>query len=219
MVHWTPCRVPPSSRRASPLRDRLPSGQRWLYEVKFDGYRMQVHKVGEHVTFYTRNGADWTSHLSQLAAGLAALPCESAIIDAELVHPDGFNTLHREVHKRGVDSLELWAFDLMQLDGDDFRARCLMDRKQHLKQLLGRKKIACLHRSATFVDGERLFAECNRRGLEGIVAKHMHSIYRSGRSVSWLKLKCPAWCEANRNRGEQFGEPRRFSSALTGSPK
>jgi bifunctional non-homologous end joining protein LigD len=76
------------------LRDRLPKGEGWLYEVKFDGYRMRVHKAGRTVTLYTRNGADWTERFPHLAAALASIP-GSAIIDAELVHVDGFEALHR----------------------------------------------------------------------------------------------------------------------------
>src|SRR5262249_34863191 len=78
----------------------LPKGEGWLYEVKFDGYRMQVHKADERVIFYTRNGADWTDRFPRLSDDLASLPCTSAIIDAELVHADSFEALHRAAHKR-----------------------------------------------------------------------------------------------------------------------
>jgi bifunctional non-homologous end joining protein LigD len=65
------------------LRDRLPKGEGWLFEVKFDGYRVQVHKAGDRITLYTRNGADWTSRFPLLAADLTSLPWALAIIDAE----------------------------------------------------------------------------------------------------------------------------------------
>ena len=64
------------------LRDRLPKGEGCCYEVKFDGYRMQIHKDGRGVTLFTRNGADWTERFPRLAASLTSLACGSAVIDA-----------------------------------------------------------------------------------------------------------------------------------------
>ena len=64
------------------LRDRLPKGEGWFYEVKHDGYRLQVRKASQTITLYTRNGADWTERFPSLAADLTSLPCESAVIDA-----------------------------------------------------------------------------------------------------------------------------------------
>jgi len=76
----------------------------WVYEVKFDGYRFQIHKVGDAIALYTRNGADWTERFPLLVASLTSLPCRSAIIDAELVHVDGFEALHKQVPQRVVRS-------------------------------------------------------------------------------------------------------------------
>jgi bifunctional non-homologous end joining protein LigD len=97
----------------------------------------------------------------------------------------------------------------MHLDGDDLRAVMLEDRKRRLGYLIRRSDIERLRYSEPFEDGGSLLAECDRRGLEGVVAKHKAGIYRSGRSVGWVKVKCPSWREANRRRGELFGESRR----------
>jgi len=191
------------------LRDRLPKGEGWFYEVKHDGYRLQVRKASRTITLYTRNGADWTERFPYLAAELTSLPCGSAVIDAELVHMHGFEALHHAVHKRIEDDLLLWGFDLMNLNGNDLRSVQLEDRRRRLCNLIERARIAQLLYSEPFDDGERLLAECGKRGLEGIVAKHKASVYRSGRTTSWIKVTCPAWRAVNRDRGPRlFGESR-----------
>jgi bifunctional non-homologous end joining protein LigD len=186
------------------LRDRLPKGEGWFYEVKHDGFRLQVRKASRTITLFTRNGADWTERFPNLVADLTSLPCGSAVIDAELVHVDGFEALHRAVHKQIEEGLLLWGFDLMVLNGNNLRAVQLEDRKRRLSHLIERARIARLLHSEPFDDGERLLAECGKRGLEGVVAKHRASVYRSGRSTSWIKVKCPAWREANRDRRQRL---------------
>lgn len=191
------------------LHERLPKGAGWVYEVKFDGYRFQIHKAEGAITLYTRNGADWTDRFPHLASSLTSLPCRSAIIDAELVHVDGFEALHKQVSQRVEDNLVMWAFDLMQLDGNDIRIVSLLDRKRRLGHLVQRASIDLLHYSEPFTDGSALLVECETRGLEGVIGKHINSVYRSGPSTSWVKVKCATWREANKNRGDLFNREKR----------
>jgi bifunctional non-homologous end joining protein LigD len=172
-------------------------------------YRLQVHKAGGAITLYTRNGTDWTDRFPHLASSLTSLPCRSAIIDAELVHVDGFEALHKQVPQRVEDNLVFWAFDLMQLDGNDLRIVSLLERKRRLGHLVQRANIDRLHYSEPFTNGSGLLAECETRGLEGVIGKHINSVYRSGPSTSWIKVKCATWREANKNRGELFKKNKR----------
>ncbi len=195
------------------MRPHQPRGEAWLHEVKFDGYRLQICKVGPKVTLYSRHGNEWADRLSHLAAALTSLVCGSAIIDAELVSTDSdgiadFGTLHRLMSRRREDGLVAWAFDMMMLDGRDIRALPYVERKAKLDQIVQRSRIASLYHSEPFDDGERLLVECERRGLEGIVSKRRDSLYRSGKSSAWVKVKCTAWREANRDRHELFDQGR-----------
>ena len=79
------------------MRDHLPKAVGWVYEVKFDGYRFQIHKLGSAITLYTRNAADWTERFPHLASSLTSLPCRSAIIDAEVVSRERVAGLRQQV--------------------------------------------------------------------------------------------------------------------------
>jgi len=193
------------------LRDRLPKGDGWLYELASDGHRVQLHKAGDDITLYTAGGADCTSRFPHLAAGLIGLPCASAIIDAELVHTGGFAEQHWRAHSSVADRPALSTFDLMQLNGNDLRAVSLQDRKRRLGHLIELARIDLLRHAQTFADGDRLLAECGMRGLQGVVAKHKASIYRSGHSTSWIKVRCPAWRASSRKRDERFDAGRMAS--------
>ena len=188
------------------LRPRAPRGEAWLHEVKFDGFRVQLHKAGGEAKIYSKNGHDFTSRYPAIVTALKALPVRSAIIDAELTvcGSDGVPNFHRLLMGR-FDQSELcvWAFDLLELDGDDLRQRPLEVRKAALAKLL-RRASPFLRASESFTDPVKLLAECQRRGLEGIVSKRRDSLYRSGKSSAWIKVKCAAWREANRNRHELF---------------
>jgi bifunctional non-homologous end joining protein LigD len=159
------------------------------------------------VTIFTRNGHDWTDRFPRLVAELAALP--TCIIDAELVATDAtgvpdFAMFRRRVSKRQEDDFALWAFDLLYARGRDIRGMPYVERKEKLASLVARADIGAVSHSEFFADGDRLLAECGTRGLEGIVSKRSESAYRSGRQATWIKVKCQAWRDANRERHKLF---------------
>jgi bifunctional non-homologous end joining protein LigD len=188
------------------LRPRPPRGEAWLHEVKFDGFRTQLHKAGDTVTIYSKGGHDFTSRYPAIAGALKPLPIRSAIIDAEVTvcGEDGVPQFYRLLTSR-FDQGELcaWAFDLMELNGKDLRQEPLKARKAALVKLL-RRASPFLRLSESFSHPIKLLAECERRGLEGVVSKRVDSQYRSGKSSTWIKVKCAAWREANRDRHELF---------------
>jgi ATP dependent DNA ligase domain/HNH endonuclease len=97
-----------------------------------------------------------------------------------------------------------WCFDLMELNGRALRRRTLIERKAMLRHLLNKADDHVLRLSETFADPVKLLAAANEQGLEGIVSKLSHQPYRSGKNPGWVKVKCHAWREANRDRGEKL---------------
>jgi bifunctional non-homologous end joining protein LigD len=126
------------------LRPRPPRGEAWLHEVKFDGFRTQLHKAGDEITIYSRNGADFTSRYPAIVSALTALPVRSAIIDAEMTvcSGDGVPQFYRLLTRR-FDQGELcaWAFDVLSVEGDDLREKPLQARKAALVKLLRRASL------------------------------------------------------------------------------
>jgi bifunctional non-homologous end joining protein LigD len=175
-----------------------PSGPGWVHELKHDGYRLQIHVRDGRVRLYTRNGADWTKRYPRIVEEAARLR-EPIIIDAEVVHlsPNGdadFDALH----SRTVDDKAVaLAFDLL-VSGDDIRRRPLLERKNALKWILRNSRGGIQYVEHTEGDGEKMFKAICKLGLEGIVSKKLTSVYRSGPSKAWLKVKNPKSSAATR---------------------
>jgi bifunctional non-homologous end joining protein LigD len=179
---------------ASPV-DQPPSGKHWIHEIKHDGYRCQVLLERERARVLTRNGYDWSDRYTAIVGAAVNLRCKSAIIDGEAIvqNDDGasdFGSLQSAMRLR-PQSIILYAFDLMHLDGRDLRPQTLYERRARLKQLVGADAESRIQFSEEFDgDGNTLFKACAERSLEGIVSKLAISPYRSGRSRTWLKTKC-----------------------------
>jgi bifunctional non-homologous end joining protein LigD len=172
--------------------DKVPNGERWIHEIKFDGYRVQVHLVNEAVKVFTRRGNDWTKRFKKVADEAWHIGAGSAIIDGEIVVPaaDGttdFSVLQNELKGKST-SIVMVAFDLLYLNGYDLRKLPLIDRKTHLKKLI--TKTAIQFSESFEVDGPEMFTHACGVGLEGVVSKVRDSRYVSGRGNDWVKKTC-----------------------------
>jgi bifunctional non-homologous end joining protein LigD len=119
------------------LVEKVPSGERWIHEIKFDGYRVQVHLANEAVKMFTRRGHNWTKRFQKVAHDAWHIKAGSAAIDGEIVVPavDGstdFSVLQNEL-KGSSKNIVLVAFDLLYLNGRDIRKEPLVRRKAELK--------------------------------------------------------------------------------------
>ena len=177
------------------IADEPPEGDRWQHEIKYDGYRTQLHISNGIVRAYTRNGHDWSERYLPLVRAAERLTCSSAILDGEVIVQDErgrsyFAGLRAAIAGRPGD-LVFMAFDLLHLDGRDLRRLPLEDRRAALEALVGPPDPAQpIHFSAAFDGtGAELFAAVDAMGLEGIVSKKLGSRYVSGHGKGWLKTK------------------------------
>jgi len=171
---------------------KVPSGDRWIHEIKFDGYRVQVHLANETVKIFTRRGHDWTHRFGKVAHDAWLIKAASAVVDGEIVvpAPDGttdFSVLQNELKGQST-KIALVAFDLLYLNGRDLRKLPLHRRKAELKEIIAGTDIQF---SESFeIDGAEIFAHACKVGLEGVVSKVRSSVYPSGRSNDWVKMTC-----------------------------
>jgi bifunctional non-homologous end joining protein LigD len=192
----------------SPVTARsVPAGDDWVHEVKFDGYRVQAHKMGSRVVLYSRNGHDFTERFPSIAQQLHELPAKAAVLDGEVVASDAdgrpnFARLHVRWTRPGT--IHLRAFDLLAFNGRDLRHQPLAKRQASLQALLERFGCPTLLLSEAFEDGLALLRVAEERGLEGVVSKRRNGPYRSGECRDWRTVKTAAWRVANRERWRLF---------------
>ena len=176
------------------LAEAAPDGEEWISEIKFDGYRLLAWIEGGRARLVTRNLHDWTARLPAVAALVGSLGVETALLDGELValKPDGtssFSALQAALSAGADQTLHLYAFDLLHLNGWDLRPCRLLDRKAALQPLdswQGRLRF-----SDHFAgDAAAMRRQACASGLEGIICKRADAPYRAGRSGDWLKVKC-----------------------------
>jgi bifunctional non-homologous end joining protein LigD len=208
--------VPPAPKAAQPPQAALPATlvpqlatlasrppadpADWVYEIKFDGYRLLARVEGraskQRVQLFTRNGNDWTHKLKALHAELLRLDLPEGWYDGEIVVMDhnglpDFGALQQAFDASRTQSIVYYLFDLPYCGGHDLREQPLQARRALLASLLEGKKSDLVFYSATFdaPPGEVVGTAC-KLGLEGVIAKRKDAPYVSRRSDSWLKLKC-----------------------------
>jgi bifunctional non-homologous end joining protein LigD len=187
--------------------DRPPSGPDWVHEIKHDGYRLMARRNGAGIRLLTRNGYDWAARYPLICEAVDRLRVRSCLIDGEAVACDDnglavFELLRRKPEGRHV---QLFAFDLLELDGQDLRSEPFETRKATLASLL-RGSLPGLHLNEHLVHpGDVVFRHACKMGLEGIVSKRLGSRYRSGRTNDWLKMKNPEAPAVKREAEEDWG--------------
>ena len=172
--------------------DRVPRGERWIHEIKFDGYRGQLHIANQEIRIYTRRGLDWTKRFRKVAHDADLIGATSAIIDGEIVVPGeggktDFAMLQNSLTGK-ADNLVMVAFDLLYLNGRDLRRLPLRERKAALKTLLAGTPVE--YSDHFDMDGAELFRRVCAGELEGVVSKIAGSPYGGVRGNYWVKTTC-----------------------------
>jgi bifunctional non-homologous end joining protein LigD len=176
------------------LVDQVPEGNRWLHEMKFDGYRCLISAGDGSSHAFTRSGLDWTDKFKPIVEAVNALPSRSALIDGEVVVIDADGRTNFQMLQSAIKAepqrLEFYAFDLLSLDGGDLTRMSLVDRKNRLASLL-QESTGPIHYSDHIVGkGEALFDKFCGAGLEGVISKRADAPYVGSRAGTWLKTKC-----------------------------
>ncbi len=172
------------------------AGDEWLYEIKFDGYRMLARIEGRSLQLFTRNGHDWTAKLAPLRKALLKMKLPNGWYDGEVVVmnsagvPD-FGALQQAFDASKPANVVYYLFDLPYCDGRDLRRWPLEARREVLRRLLEPAGGDTVRFSEVFdAPAASVLASACRLGLEGVIAKRRDSVYASRRSADWVKLKC-----------------------------
>ena len=171
-----------------------PSGEQWMHEIKFDGYRIGCHVRGDRVTLTSRNGKDWTGAFPEIVEAARALKTREVLLDGEIaaVLPDG-RTSFQAMQQRGGPraTIVYFVFDLLHVDDERIARLPLRQRKTRLRKLIGGGQKGRI-RYSEHVDGSgaQILQHACKLGLEGIISKRGDLPAMPGRSDAWLKIKC-----------------------------
>ena len=191
----------------------MPPGSNWLFEYKYDGYRVLLATGSGAATAWTRNGKDWSDRFRALVKAASSLPA-GCLIDGEAVALDqkgkpDFQLLQSTLKESRGKNLAFYAFDLLVDRGEDITRLPNIERKDRLKSLLAGVHPPILFGDHVIGRGDELFREICKAGGEGLIAKAANAPYRGERSRNWLKVKCIqrqefviiGWSESDKRRG------------------
>ncbi len=185
--------IPP---QLATLSDATPSGENWIHEIKFDGYRTMARIDGDNINMHTRTGLNWADKYGSIAKELKKLPIENAILDGEIIAVDkdgrsNFLELQEVLKAEDDQNLQFYIFDILYLNNENLKSLPLIERKKILENLLKKTKLSNVFYSEHFeFRGDEFLQKLCGLNYEGIISKLADKPYRSGRGKDWLKSKC-----------------------------
>lgn len=175
------------------LGAKPPEGERWVHELKWDGYRILATLRDGKASLWSRNALDWTDRLPDIRAALEALGVGSGALDGELIAGNGaredFNLLQATLSGERQGRLAYVLFDLVHLDGIDVSGASLVERKALLRELLDGASPRLAFSSHVEADGALALRLAGEQGFEGIISKRADRPYVGGRGDDWRKTK------------------------------
>ena len=178
------------------LSDVVPSGKEWIFEIKYDGYRILAFCESGKTKLKTRNNKDYSSKFPEIVQSLNDLTSKRAcVLDGEVVvfDPKGrsdFGALQNVLRRDNTKLAVFVVFDILSLDGEDLREQPLLKRKDILKRVVNERVGNIILSQYIYENGKDFFKLASKNGLEGIMAKKTTSKYSGTRNEDWLKIKC-----------------------------
>ena len=178
------------------LEKEVPENGEWVYELKYDGYRITAEIEGGQVRLLTRNQKDYTEKFPVVAEALKEMAgTRNMILDGEIVVLDDngrsdFQKLQRYLKHPGCKNITYILFDLLALEEKDYRSQELLKRKKELKKLLAEKHPHLHYSEHTDGEGGEILKAACEADMEGIIGKRADSLYAGNRNGDWIKVKC-----------------------------
>jgi len=161
----------------------------WVYEEKYDGFRILAYKEGERISLLSRNGIDRGGSFPGVVAAILKLPARTLLLDGEVVAFDRHHVSRFQLLQTGSVEPAYAVFDCLYKDGHDLRKRPLTERRLALESIVPAKSGPIFLSVRVADDGLKAYQIAKQRSLEGILAKDESSPYAEGRSSRWLKVK------------------------------